>query len=415
MYARAAASNATAAAATAGRTTPSLRGLAAIKALDPEHPSTQGTVPTTVPPLVFILGVQKGGSSSLMWMAITHPQLCAGQRKETHFFGGNYEKLVEAGTKYKDIQKRYYGIFTDPKCTAFPDNTTFVDGTPVMHQAYWAAKNINEMYTRNGYADKLKFIVMLREPVSRDFSWYQHHMRQYLTGHKTGDGYSDDRKGSIAKIQTFKEMWASEIKAVKRGKKERSELPTDLGGDYVTQLQEFMKYFRRDQLFVMNSNHVFKETHDAMERIRQFLGLKEWGKWETDPFPHDDHLGSTNNSDDPECVFRHVPQMDCDFRDMLAAHYKDTNKVRSWPAVGRGGCSLLSSVLTCRALPCLLFPFPTVLLKALDDWMLETYMDSPPSEPAFESFGDSFTKIPCVEDARADLDAIIKKDTKDVC
>ena len=62
----------------------------------PEHPSTKGTTPTSVPPRVFLLGVQKGGSSSLMWMAITHPQLCAGQRKETHFFGGNYEKLVDA-------------------------------------------------------------------------------------------------------------------------------------------------------------------------------------------------------------------------------------------------------------------------------------------------------------------------------
>ena len=174
----------------------------------------------------------------------------------------------------------------------------------------------------------------------------------WVAGFSSTGAHALKPSASMAAVTT-----ASDIKAVKRGKKERSELPTDLGGDYVTQLQEFMKYFRRDQLFVMNSNHAFKETHDAMERIRQFLGLKEWVKWETDPFPHDDHLGSTNNSDDPECVFRHVPQMDCDFRDMLAAHYKDTNKVRSWPAVGRGGCSLLS-VLTRLALPCLARCFP---------------------------------------------------------
>ena len=53
---------------------------------------------TTIPPLIFILGVQKGGSSSLMWHIITHPQLCSGVRKETHFFGGNYEKLVDQDT-----------------------------------------------------------------------------------------------------------------------------------------------------------------------------------------------------------------------------------------------------------------------------------------------------------------------------
>ena len=60
-------------------------------------------------------------------------------------------------------------------------------------------------------------------------------------------------------------------------------------------------------------------------------------------------------------------------------------------------------------------PLRPPLPQALDDWMLETYMDSPASEPAFESFADSYQSIPCVEDARAALDAIIKKDTKDVC
>jgi len=48
-------------------------------------------------PKVFILGVQKGGSSSMMWMLIMHPQLCSGERKETHFFTGIYEKLVDEG------------------------------------------------------------------------------------------------------------------------------------------------------------------------------------------------------------------------------------------------------------------------------------------------------------------------------
>ena len=133
--------------------------------------------PTEVPPLVFIIGVQKGGSSSLMWMMITHPQLCEGARKETHFFGGNYENLVDGGTKFKDIKAEYYGLFTDKKCNGVA-NTSFVDGTPILHQAYWAAKNINAMYTETGFKDQLKFIAMLREPISRDFSWYQHHMRQ---------------------------------------------------------------------------------------------------------------------------------------------------------------------------------------------------------------------------------------------
>lgn len=341
--------------------------------------SVAGGIPSTVPPLVFILGVQKGGSSSLMWMCMTHPQLCSGVRKETHFFGGTYENMIEEGLSKKEIQQKYYSIFLDPKCTQNTSSTYFVDGTPVMHQAFWAAKNINDMYRRIGLADDIKFIVMLREPVSRDFSWYQHHIRQYLTGHKTGVGYVESLKGKISGLKTFKETWSSDIRAVKKGKKKREDLETDIGGDYITQLLQFMKYFRREQLFVMSSNHAFKNTHLAMEQIREFLGLQKWSRWDTDPFPHDDHTASTQNSDDPECVFRHIPQMDCDFRDMLAEHYSSTN-------------------------------------LALDKWLHDTKGEGPPSEPVFESFGDSFQSISCVEDARADLDAIIAKNKgKDIC
>ena len=189
-----------------------------------------------VPPLIFILGVQKGGSSSLMWMMITHPQLCSGERKETHFFTGIFERMIESKVKMKDIQEKYLNIFFDPKCTNNTDAGTFVDGTPVLHQASKAAKNIYDTYEKFGMSHKLKFIVMLREPVSRDFSWYQHHIRQYLTGHKTGIGYVDDRKGSIKEMKTFKEMWVSDILKVKKGKMDREDVSTEIGGDYLLQV-----------------------------------------------------------------------------------------------------------------------------------------------------------------------------------
>ena len=232
---------------------------------------------TTIPPLIFLLGVQKGGSSSLMWHIITHPELCSGVRKETHFFGGNYDKLVEQQTEFETIVEKYFSLFTDHKCTesgraymSQDESQKFVDGTPVLHQAFWASKNMYDMYSRLGYNDKVKFIVMLREPVSRDFSWYQHHIRQYLAGHKAKSGYNN--KGSIADLKTFKEEWYDDIKAVQKGNKEREDVPNDIGGDYLFQIQEFMKYFRRDQIFIINSNHAFKQTADAMERVRVFLG-----------------------------------------------------------------------------------------------------------------------------------------------
>lgn len=328
-------------------------------------------------PTVFILGVQKGGSSSMMWMLIMHPQLCSGERKETHFFTGIYENLMDHGASHKEIKEDYWKLFRESKCTD-NENAMFVDGTPVLHRSALASRNLNEYYGKEGEKDNLKFIVMLREPVSRDNSWFEHSARQYLTGHQTGKGFSDDRKGSIKALKTFKEMWGPEIEAVRTGKKKRDDVSNEIAGDYLTQLKDFTKFFKRKQLLVLNSKMAFTRTHETMEVIRKFLGVVKETQWETEPFPHDDHLGSTNNSDDPDCVFRHIPKMDCDMRDTMGKYYEGTN-------------------------------------QDLMDWLEETRSEAPPMEPPFEAFGKSYKNMSCVPDARGMLNEIIKNDKRDIC
>ena len=122
----------------------------------------------------------------------------------------------------------------------------------------------------------------------------------------------------------------------------------------------------------------FTRTHETMEVIRKFLGVVKETQWETEPFPHDDHLGSTNNSDDPDCVFRHIPKMDCDMRDTMGKYYEGTN-------------------------------------QDLMDWLEETRSEAPPMEPPFEAFGKSYKNMSCVPDARGMLNEIIKNDKRDIC
>lgn len=122
-----------------------------------------GTLPT-----IFIVGAQKGGSSSLFELMIEHPQLCPGLHKENHFF--DHQANYDTGTNF------FREIFSNPKCDHV-HGSHFVDGTPILHYpSTW--QRIYDTYTESPIIrDNLKFIVLLREPTAREFSWYQHTTR----------------------------------------------------------------------------------------------------------------------------------------------------------------------------------------------------------------------------------------------
>ena len=127
------------------------------------RPSGDGALPS-----IFIVGAQKGGSSSLFELMTGHPSFCSGDHKEIHYFDNLaiYEKGIE----------HYKQMFTDPKCSRI-SGARFIDGTPILHYpAVW--QRIYDTYSFNvTLRTNLKFIVLLREPVAREYSWYQHTTR----------------------------------------------------------------------------------------------------------------------------------------------------------------------------------------------------------------------------------------------
>ena len=60
-------------------------------------------------------------------------------------------------------------------------------------------------------------------------------------------------------------------------------------GRYVEQLAHFTDYFRRDQILVINSGLVFRNSSAVMEIVAKFLGIDTIPEW-YGPFPHDDHI-----------------------------------------------------------------------------------------------------------------------------
>ena len=122
-----------------------------------------GTLPT-----IFIVGSQKGGSSSLYELLVEHPQICRGLRKELHYF--DHSSNYAQGTEF------YRRLFQNPKCDGAV-GAHFVDATPIIHDPSTWQRIYDTYNSSKNVRDNLKFIVLLREPVSRDYSWYQHRTR----------------------------------------------------------------------------------------------------------------------------------------------------------------------------------------------------------------------------------------------
>lgn len=296
-------------------------------------------------PRLYILGTQKGGSSSLYELMIAHPLFCGGDHKEPMFF--------KEDEFFKNGKDWYMANYNDKKCKG-KEGTWFVDGSTMMHRMPGVMDRMDQFYT-DEQKDDLRFIVLLREPVSRDFSWYQHWTRWYLEDH-----------GPFSGIKTLQEH-ASTNKG-----NHFTNLYTH--GEYSQQLKAFLGMFRRDQILVLNSNLCFKDSPAVMRLIAKFLNVpfvQDWGK----PFPHDDHLGNIDNA---ACVTKYVPKLDCSIRDELARWYAPKN-------------------------------------KDLEQLLISTRDKAPPMEPPFEPFGDSYKKAACLESARAELNKIIQNSTTTSC
>jgi hypothetical protein len=160
-----------------------------------------------------------------------------------------------------------------------------MDGTTMLHHYELVIPRIAEFYYGMEISKNLKFIVALREPVSRDISWYKH-----LTRYLLADG------NNFTNIETMYERYINGHNG------------NDYSGRYVEQLDFITKFFPRNQILVLNSEDLFRNASRVMKSIQKFLNLEDFRPWYSQPFPHDDHLtGHGEFAGMFKCVVDHVP------------------------------------------------------------------------------------------------------------
>jgi hypothetical protein len=175
-------------------------------------------------PNFLVIGAQRAGTSLLHRILLAHPDVYVpGQRKEVHYFDRYFERGVEWYQSYfpaSDAAGRYLAIGE-----ITPDYLA-TDEAPARIHALLPA---------------CRLIVMLRNPVDRVYSWYQHARR------------SRNERRDFA---TFLEEEPGALRA----------------GLYHRHLQSYLALFPRESLLVLLYEELLRDPGRELGRLTAFLG-----------------------------------------------------------------------------------------------------------------------------------------------
>ena len=247
-----------------------------------------GLLPGNLPNLI-IPGVQKAATSSLYHYLVQHPAIVGGNTKEIHFFDLD-SKFLRGAKWYKQ---------------QFPHAREYIlDATPNYLYEQHIPTRIKETL-----GNDVRFIVVLREPVSRCFSaWNMYRqiaeqpervarfaeIEQAEPRYKLFSKYYEN-----GRFPSFSDAVAIELEALSAEQVDFAEPGMVRRGFYLEQIEYWLTIFKREQFLFLDQEHLRGSAlQPTLKRIADFLNISQaWEQISTNP----QHVRSyANRSIDPE-------------------------------------------------------------------------------------------------------------------
>jgi hypothetical protein len=212
-----------------------------------ERPAPQE--PAALPDFI-IIGTAKGGTHTLYDLLTRHPHVERAISKEVRYFSKHFDR----GTEW------YRSQFPPPR---WGDGRRSITGEATPRYLFdpLVPQRMAEV------VPQARLIALLRNPVDRAYSHYQHRVR-------------DTRE-----TRTFEEAIETEREWTP-GEEDGTHEPRDGGsrppfeylkrGVYVDQLLHWSKFFSREQMLVLKSEDFFEREVDTLKLVLDFLGLPDW-------------------------------------------------------------------------------------------------------------------------------------------
>lgn len=205
-------------------------------------------------PSFYLLGAQKSGTTSLFRHLAKHPCVLEPMGKEIHFFWENYHKGLAwyeswfpgAGTKKADC--------SGPCLTG--------DGsTGYLFEPHTPAR-------LHSYTPDAKFVAILRNPIDRAFSAYQHEVRRRGETRSFNEVIQDE----LSWMDKEHQYVLDHPHTFSRKYHFRSHLRR---GHYAEQLKRWFELFPPEHFLIMSGEEFFADPGAAYNKTVAFLGLPE--------------------------------------------------------------------------------------------------------------------------------------------
>jgi Sulfotransferase domain len=201
-------------------------------------------LPTTV-----IVGAQKAGTTQLYAYLVKHPRCYGAAEKEVDYFSKHPHRSVawyrsRFPWRRRVIRKQGQVIEASPSYLPTPS----------------ALRKMQKVLP------DARIVVLLRDPVSRAFSHYQHKKTRHVESRSFAEVVEDEIRNN-----PFTPRWG-----VALGDDVQPMLGYVSRGYYALQLEALQKLYRKNRVLIIDSAKLFEDTAAVCNRVFDYCGLEDF-------------------------------------------------------------------------------------------------------------------------------------------
>ncbi|MCT7979954.1 sulfotransferase domain-containing protein [Laspinema olomoucense] len=198
-------------------------------------------------PDFLIIGTQKGGTTSLYHYLTQHTQILPAAQKEVHFFGLNFHHGI-------DWYRQQFPLPESEKQMLTGEATPYYLFHPLV------PRRVKNLFPQ------VKLIVLLRNPVERAWSHYNHEVR---LGFETLS-FAEAIAQEPARLAGEVEKMLADPKYYSYNHQHYTYLSR---GIYANQLKSWMELFPKEQFLILSSEAFYANPAATLAKTLAFLGL----------------------------------------------------------------------------------------------------------------------------------------------